>query len=45
MTITLKGITGFIVSYLYNLHKLTNIYTSVAIQLLERFNEEVLGNG
>lgn len=44
MTITLKGLTGFIVSYLYNLHKLTNIYTSVAIQLLTRF-EEVLNNG
>ena len=44
MTITLKGITGFIISYVYNLYKLTNIYTSVAIQLLERF-EEVLNNG
>lgn len=45
MTITLKGLTGFIISYIYNLYKLSNIYTSVAIQLLERFNEEVLGNG
>lgn len=45
MTITLKGLTGFIVSYIYNLYKLSNIYTNVAIQLLERFNEEVLNNG
>lgn len=44
MTITLKGITGFIVSYLYNLYKLTNIYTSVAIQILERIEED-LRNG
>jgi hypothetical protein len=45
MTITLKGLTGFIISYIYNLYKLSNIYTNVAIQLLDRFNEEVLGNG
>lgn len=44
MIITLKGIKGFIISLLYNMYRLTNIYTSVAIQILERIEED-LGNG
>ena len=44
MTITLEGMKSFIVSLLYNLYKLTNIYTSVAIQVLERIEED-LRNG
>lgn len=44
MIITLEGIKGFIISLLYNMYKLTNIYTSVAIQILERIEED-LRNG
>lgn len=45
MNITLKNVTNFLISWMYNLHKLANIYTSVFIQWLERYEEEEFGNG
>jgi hypothetical protein len=41
---TLKNISNFLISWMYNLHKLVNIYTSVFIQCLERYEEEEFGN-
>lgn len=45
MNITLKNVANFLISWMYNLHKLANIYTSVFIQRLERYEEEEFGNG
>lgn len=45
MNITLKNVANFLIAWMYNLHKLANIYTSVFIQWLERYEEEEFGNG
>jgi hypothetical protein len=41
----MEKILNFIISWMFNVHKLTNIYTSVFIQVLKRFDEEALNNG